>query len=258
MKILYWIIGLVVVTLGLFYSLNNYIYNEKQEDSSPLTSSPVEIIPITHATAVIKWDDSIIYTDPTGGPQAFSGQASPNIILITDIHGDHLSTSTLSGVKGGAKIISPKAVYDLLPTELASISKILNNGETIVEQGFNISAIPMYNLPEEATSRHTKGRGNGYVIEKDNFRVYVAGDTAGIPEMRNLTDIDIALVPMNPPYTMTVEEAVDAVLAFKPKRVYPYHYRGQNGLSDTSKFKQLVNTGDPNIEVILKNWYPSN
>ena len=78
----------------------------------------------------------------------------------------------------------------------------------------------------------------------------------GIPEMRTLEDIDLAFVPMNLPYTMGVEEAADAVLAFKPKRVYPYHYRGQGGLADITRFKELVNAGNPNIEVILMNWYP--
>ncbi|KKU02605.1 MAG: hypothetical protein UX06_C0054G0009 [Candidatus Giovannonibacteria bacterium GW2011_GWA2_45_21] len=74
--------------------------------------------------------------------------------------------------------------------------------------------------------------------------------------MRALKDIDIALIPMNLPYTMDVEEASRAVLAFAPKQVYPYHYRGPDGLSDIQKFKELVESGNPNIEVILLNWYP--
>ncbi len=228
-----------------------------------MTESPVEtqlspsvqVVPISHATAVIKWDDDIFYTDPTGEAIAFQGQPPANIILLTDIHSDHLSTTTLNAVMGSSTIIVPQAVKDLLPTNIALQAKVLKNGERITEQGYNITAIPMYNLPESTTSPHTKGRGNGYLIEKDNFRFYVAGDTAGIPEMRQLTDIDLALVPMNLPYTMGVEEAADAVLDFKPKKVYPYHYRGQDGLSDINRFKELVNSGDQNIEVVLENWY---
>jgi len=134
---------------------------------------------------------------------------------------------------------------------------VLANDEFTAEQELKIQAVPMYNLPDaDNKDRHVKGRGNGYIIAGVDFRVYVAGDTAGTPEMRALTDIDIALVPMNLPYTMGVEEAADAVLAFKPRQVYPYHYRGPDGLADVGTFKQLVNAGDPNIEVILAEWYP--
>ena len=66
----------------------------------------------------------------------------------------------------------------------------------------------------------------------------------------------MAFVSMNLPYTMNVESAVDGVLAFKPKQIYPYHYRGPDGLADVNKFKELVNKGDPSIEVVFLNWYP--
>ena len=145
---------------------------------------------------------------------------------------------------------------DLLPESLASRAKVLANGENLAEREFKITALPMYNLPGSSQDFHTKGRGNGYVIGRDDTHVYIAGDTAGTPEMRGLTGIDIALVPMNLPYTMSVEEAADAVLAFKPAQVYPYHYRGPDGLSDINKFKQLVNAGDSGVEVVLLNWYP--
>lgn len=260
--IIYVIIILLILVSG-FYAFNNYIYNEKQGDSPGMTTenqdqnnSTIQVIPISHASAILKWGDQVIYTDPTGGAKAYAGQPSANIILVTDIHGDHLSPETLSAVLGDASLIVPQAVKDKLPEELAEKAAVLANGETITEQDFNITGVPMYNLPEASDSPHTKGRGNGYVIEKDGERVYVAGDTAGTPEMRGLKDIDIAFVPMNLPFTMGVEEAADAVLEFKPKKVYPYHYRGQDGLADINKFKELVNAGDPNIEVVLLNWYP--
>ncbi len=87
--------------------------------------------------------------------------------------------------------------------------------------------------------------------------IYISGDTQGIPEMRALKNIDIAFICMNLPYTMDINEAADAVLAFKPKIVYPYHYRGQNGLSDINAFKTLVANGDKHIDVRLRNWYPT-
>jgi L-ascorbate metabolism protein UlaG (beta-lactamase superfamily) len=113
----------------------------------------------------------------------------------------------------------------------------------------------MYNLPDDSTARHTKGRGNGYILTLGGKRFYISGDTEDIPEMRNLKNIDVAFVCMNMPYTMTEEQAASAVLDFKPKIVYPFHYRGQGGFSDTQKFKMLVNKGDASIDVRLKDWY---
>ncbi len=250
-------IGALIIIIGYFgiMSMNERDSSDKNAD----LSKGVEIIPIEHATAVLKWGDIVIYTDPTGEAEAFAGQPPANIVLVTDIQGDHFSTSTLAAVVGPSTTLAvPEVVKAQLPEPLASRARVLANGETIAEQGLSVFAMPMYNIPgKENADFHTKGRGNGYVIEKDGFRVYIAGDTAGIPEMRALTDIDIALVPMNLPYTMSVEEAADAVLAFKPREVYPYHYRGPDGLADVGKFKQLVNAGDPSIVVVLANWYPA-
>ncbi len=135
---------------------------------------------------------------------------------------------------------------------LKSKVTVLSNGQTISKFDISITAIPMYNLPEAADARHTKGRGNGYVLTFGNKTLYLSGDTAGIPEMRALKNIDVAFVCMNLPYTMDINEAASAVLDFKPKIVYPYHYRGQ----DTEAFKKLVNTANKEIEVRLRNWYP--
>jgi Beta-lactamase superfamily domain len=106
--------------------------------------------------------------------------------------------------------------------------------------------------PTPGTFFHDKGRGNGYILTYGGTRFYIAGDTEGIPEMRALKNIDVAFVPMNLPYTMTPEEAADAVRAFHPRVVYPYHYRG----SDTEAFKKALDgTG---IDVRLRNWYYEN
>lgn len=261
MKILFWIVGILVVLIGSFYAFNSYIYNQKQGDTTSMetetTITNPQIIPIMHATAVIEWDNMKILTDPTDA-KLLDGRPYADIVLVTDIHGDHYSSSTLSQVVGpSTSLVVPQAVKDLLPTELATQAIVVKSGQTVTEKGFQITGVPMYNIPESDKAFHTKGRGNGYVIERDSKRVYVAGDTSATPEMKALTGIDIALVPMNLPYTMSVEEAAQGVLAFKPKTVYPYHYRGQDGLSDVNKFKSLVNAGDPNINVVLADWYPS-
>lgn len=231
----------------------------KDSENTPQDSVSIEIQPISHATFILKWGEAVIYNDPTGGAKAFEGKEDPDFILISDIHGDHMNVETLKAINlGNTKIIVPKAVKDQLPEDFKKQLVVLNNGESREFMGFDIQAIPMYNLPIAPGNRHTKGRGNGYILEKNGKRVYIAGDTEDIPEMRNLKNIDIALVPMNLPYTMSVEQAAEGVLAFEPKKVYPYHYRGLEGLADVEKFKELVNNGNKDIEVVLLDWYPSN
>ncbi len=226
------------------------------EDQS---ESNFEIFPIEHATTVLNWDGKTIYVDPVGEVERFSSYGEPDYILVTDIHGDHLNATTIEGIMTpSTKIVVPQAVAEKLPESFnKEMLHILNNGENWTDAGFDIAAIPMYNLREEALKFHTKGRGNGYVIERAGKRVYFSGDTEDIPEMRNLENIDVAFVCMNLPYTMTVESAASAVLDFKPETVYPYHFRGTDGMSDVSKFKDLVNEGDSSIKVELLEWYPS-
>ena len=115
----------------------------------------------------------------------------------------------------------------------------------------------MYNLPEDSESRHTKGRGNGYVLNMGGKNVYFSGDTEDIPEMRALKNIDVAFVCMNLPYTMDIDQASSAVLDFKPKIMYPYHYRGQGGLADVDAFQKKVTDANDKIDVRLRNWYPT-
>ncbi|MCG2459663.1 MBL fold metallo-hydrolase [Flavobacteriaceae bacterium F89] len=217
----------------------------------------VKVIPIEHASAILESVDITVYIDPVGGAEAFEGQKSPDLILITDIHGDHFNPETLEGLNTEkAKIIAPQAVADKMPKELSTKVLVLNNGDTTSYLGVKIEAIPMYNLRSEALHFHPKGRGNGYVINMGGQRIYFSGDTEDIPEMRALKNIDKAFICMNLPYTMTVDSAADAVLAFKPKQVYPYHYRGNPDVSDVGKFKALINQGDPTIEVVQLDWYP--
>jgi len=227
-------------------------------DEVATSKGTLTIQPLVHASFVLELKDLTIYVDPTGGAKNYTGIKQPDLILVTDIHGDHFDPATLSAVRTGKTVIVvPKAVADKIPDSMKTKVVIMNNGDKSTQSGIGITAIPMYNLPESPTAMHTKGRGNGYVLAIGGKNLYISGDTQGIPEMRALKNIDIAFVCMNLPYTMTVDEAADAVLAFKPRTVYPYHYRGQGGLSDVNAFKTKVNAGDKNINVVLKNWYPS-
>lgn len=216
------------------------------------------IYPVAHATAVLNWGGTILYIDPVGGAEAFAGQPAPDLMLVTDVHGDHYHAETLQALRqAGTRIVAPAAVREQMPRELQDITQAVGNGETVELAGVQITAIPMYNLREEASRFHQAGRGNGYVLEKGGVRVYFSGDTEDIPEMRALQDIDMAFVCMNLPYTMTVEQAADGVLAFRPRKVYPYHYRGNPEVSDVKRFAELVRQGNPGIEVVQLDWYPA-
>ncbi len=212
----------------------------------------IQIQPLNHATFTLEWDGKKLFVDPVGGAQRFKG--APDVILVTDIHGDHLNADTLKAVsREDTQIVAPQAVADQLPPALKSRTIVIANGESKEVQGIGIQAIPMYNLTPDRLKFHAKGRGNGYVITLGGKRIYISGDTEDIPEMRGLKNIDVAFVCMNLPYTMTVEQAASAVKEFKPKIVYPYHYRG----SDTEKFKKLVSE-DSGVEVRLRDWYAKN
>jgi L-ascorbate metabolism protein UlaG (beta-lactamase superfamily) len=242
----------------LFVMVGQSMVQRVAPDIIETSKGSLAIQPIKHATIVFTWNGKTIFVDPDGGAKAFEGIATPDLILITDIHGDHFNVETLQAINTSkAIIVVPQAVADKMPDNLKTKTVVVNNGQTISQMGISITGVPMYNLPESPDAKHTKGRGNGYVLTFGNKTVYISGDTAGIPEMRALKNIDVAFVCMNLPYTMDINEAASAVLDFKPKVVYPYHYRGQNGLSDTEAFKKLVNASNTSIDVRLRNWYPN-
>jgi L-ascorbate metabolism protein UlaG (beta-lactamase superfamily) len=213
------------------------------------TAGVVKITPIRHASMMIEAGGKVIHVDPWSQGN-FDGLPKADLILITDIHPDHLDQAAIDKIrKNGTVFIAPQAVAKTIAD-----AKVIRNGESTTWDQWAIEAVPMYNLkrgPSPGTFYHDKGRGNGYILTYGGTRFYISGDTEGIPEMRALKNIDVAFVCMNLPYTMTPEEAAGAVRAFHPKVVYPYHYRG----SDTKAFeKALAGTG---IEVRLRNWYPS-
>lgn len=238
-----------------------------KEDKSPVSTEEIvvtgsykpelKITPISHATFVLEWDGTVFYIDPTGGAAAFKTMPEEDVILITDIHGDHMSKETLGMVRGEQGIlIVPEAVNEKIKEEQRG-AEVLHNGQSTSFDGFKVKAVPMYNLTAERLKFHEKGRGNGYVIEKNDYRIYISGDTEDIPEMRALEGIDVAFVCMNLPYTMTVDQAASAVLEFRPKKVYPYHYRGTDGLSDVVAFKETIENQNDEIEVVQLEWYPN-
>lgn len=256
---------LLVAFIGIGYTLFMspepikipVVSDNMESESEVVAASLPKVTPIEHASFYLEWGDEVIYFDPVGEVADYSAYPKPTAIFITDIHGDHLNKDVIAALLSeGVDLIVPAVVKDELPTDLATRATVMENGAVFAFRDITITAVPMYNLPGDSEKFHISGRGNGYVLERDGVRVYNAGDTAGTPEMKALEDIDVAFVPMNLPYTMDIAEAAEAVLAFAPKVVYPFHYRGPDGLSDVEAFKAMVTTANPNIEVVLAKWYP--
>jgi len=214
----------------------------------PTSAGPVKITPLYHASTLIEAGGKTIYLDPVK-PAKLSGIPKADLILITDIHGDHMDPDSIKEVsKAGTVIYAPSGVAETVTT-----AKTIANGDKATWEEWTIEAIPAYNMkrgPAPGKLFHDRGRGNGYVLTYGGKRFYFSGDTEGVKEMRALKKIDVAFVCMNLPYTMPPDEAADAVKAFHPKIVIPYHYRG----SDLSVFKKGLEGTD--IEVRLLDWYP--
>ncbi len=233
--------------------LTQVMAQKNSTDEIKTSNGNLKINPVTHASLVLTWNNKTIYIDPTGSAEMYKSHGAPDIILITDIHGDHMDPRAIEALNTkNAIVIAPQAVGYLLPASARKRLVVLNNGMQTSQMAIMVKAVPMYNLPESGDSRHVKGRGNGYILTIGGKSVYISGDTEDIPEMRNLNKIDVAFVCMNLPYTMDINQAASAVLEFKPKVVYPYHHRGQ----DINAFKKLVNDGNRKIDVRLRNWYP--
>ena len=223
-------------------------------DAFATASGEIKVHPVSHASFVMETPAGTIYADPVGEASLYADFPRPNLILVTHQHGDHFNVDTLNALvaEGTALVVNP-AVGDILPEQLKARATVMENGASETVGDVAVEAIPAHNLTEERLKFHPPGRDNGYVLTIDGFRVYVSGDTEDVPEMRALKDIDLAFVCMNLPFTMTAETAASAVAEFKPKTVYPYHYRGRDGgTQDPAEFARLVGEA---AEVKMGEWY---
>jgi L-ascorbate metabolism protein UlaG (beta-lactamase superfamily) len=204
-----------------------------EEDVIKTETGDLKITFIGHASLMFAYQGKIIYVDPVGNPSGtavdYSKMPKADIILITHEHGDHLDSKVVSTLrKEQTPIVLTKAC-----AEKVSGGTIMKNGDVLTVAGLKVEAVPAYNIAQKF---HPKGSGNGYVLNFDKTRVYVAGDTENTPEMKELKKIDMAFLPMNLPYTMTPEMVADAAKAFQPKILYPYHY----GQTDLNKLVNLL------------------
>jgi L-ascorbate metabolism protein UlaG (beta-lactamase superfamily) len=235
----------VVVLAGLVATSGCAPIVPKEADIVRVGSEEFSVIPIAHGTFALGHEGELVLVDPVG--RLFRrtigyGTLSPMLVLVTDEHTDHFDVNVLVRlIQDGARVVVPTGLAAYVPA-----STRLANGESTLVDDISVEAVPMYN---HDGVYHAKGRGNGYVITWDGARIYVAGDTACTPEMRALEDIDIAFLPMNPPYTMPPAEAAECARAFTPAVLYPYHYRGQE---PTDLRYAVQGTA---IDVRVRDWY---
>jgi L-ascorbate metabolism protein UlaG (beta-lactamase superfamily) len=223
-------------------------FAQESADMISTSGGDVGIHPVMHASLALTFGDQVIYIDPA--KNSFEGLPAPTAIFITHAHGDHYDPDNLAKVAGATvPIWTNEDVYGKLPEALKAQSTALKNGDSATVNGIAVDAIPAYNTTADRLKFHPKGVGNGYVFTFGDKKVYASGDTEDIPEMRALTGIEVAFLCMNLPNPMDINQAADAVKAFKPTIVYPYHSKGQ----DVEQFKSLV--GDAS-EVRIANWYP--
>ncbi len=188
-----------------------------------------------HGTLMFTFGSIVIHVDPVSDMADYTSLPKADIILVTHEHFDHFEPKTIEMLrKDGTAVIGNEPCAQQINDCIA-----MKNGDVKTIQGLRIEAVPAYNLVQMRSPGnpfHPQGVGNGYVIMFNDKKVYIAGDTENISEMKELKGIEVAFLPMNLPYTMTPEMAADAARACKPKILYPYHF----GNTDTSELIDLL------------------
>jgi len=201
---------------------------------------------IGHGSLMFKLNDKVIYIDPVRSSGDYDKMPQADMIMITHEHGDHLDAELIKKLRKDNTVI----LCNAKSAPSVPGSEIIKPGSVYKGENITVEAVYAYNIKNlrpDGMAYHPKGDGNGYVITLGGKRIYVAGDTENIPEMKELKNIDIAFLPMNLPFTMTPEMVADAARSFNPKILYPYHY----GNTNTDEIVNLLkNTG---IDVRIRN-----
>uniref|UniRef100_UPI0032180D0D MBL fold metallo-hydrolase n=1 Tax=uncultured Draconibacterium sp. TaxID=1573823 RepID=UPI0032180D0D len=237
--------NIIILFSALFFT-SNLSAGDFEKDSFKTSKGDLEITFIGHGTLMITFNGKVIHIDPVSNYADYTKMPKADLILITHEHGDHLDSKAIDALKkASTEIVLTKICAEKYPG-----TAVLKNGESGTFAGLTVEAVPAYNIKHERSPGnpfHPKGAGNGYVIHFGDKKVYVAGDTENIPEMKILKDIDIAFLPMNLPYTMTPEMVAYAARLFNPKILYPYHF----GNTDTNQLVELLKD-EKNIEVRIR------
>jgi len=236
---------LLLVVFGYITGVAN-AQTHFETDNITTSDGDLKITFIGHASLIFSFNGKVIHVDPDGELADYSTLPKADIVLITHEHSDHFDLSAIKILRTN----QTKLVLTETCARKISGGIVMKNGDVQIIQGIKFEAIPAYNIIHKRDNGqpfHPEGVGNGYILTFGDKRVYVAGDTENIPEMKTLQGIDVAFLPMNLPYTMTPEMVADAVKSFRPKILYPYHY----GDTDTSKLLELLKD-EQEIEVRIR------
>jgi L-ascorbate metabolism protein UlaG (beta-lactamase superfamily) len=217
-----------------------------EQDVISTSQGPLEITFLGHASLVMAFGGKTIQVDPYGEVADYGALPKADLVLVTHEHFDHLDPQALKAIlKPGTIIVGSRSCAAKLPGAV-----IMANGDKKTVLGLAIEAVPAYNIVHKRPGDgpfHPRGDGNGYVVTFGDKKVYIAGDTENTPEMKALTGIDVAFLPMNLPYTMSPDQVADAARAFRPRILYPYHY----GDTDPARLVTLLQ-GEKSVEVRVR------
>jgi L-ascorbate metabolism protein UlaG (beta-lactamase superfamily) len=216
-----------------------------EEDTIDTDGGPLVITCLGHATLMLRWGGLVVHVDPVSAQAGYAAMPRADVILVTHSHGDHFEPAVIDLLR---KPDTEVVMSGLCHGQTAG--KVVRNGDRLVARGLAIEVVPAYNLRHtrpDGRPFHPRGEGNGYLVTFGNRLVYIAGDTEDTPEVRALSGVDVAFLPMNLPYTMTPEMVAGAARAFGPAILYPYHF----GSTDTGLLQRLL-ADCPGVEVRLR------
>lgn len=217
-----------------------------ETDVLKTSAGELKITFVGHGSLYFTFGGKVIHVDPVSRYADYATLPKADLILVTHEHGDHLDAKTIELLSTE----KTKLVLTQICAGKLGRGIVMKNGDVRDVEGIRIEAAPAYNIVHmrsPGAPYHPKGDGNGYILTFGDKRVYVAGDTENIPEMKGFGKIDVAFLPMNLPFTMTPEMVADAARTLKPAILYPYH----TGETDTAKITALLKD-DKGIEVRIR------
>lgn len=222
--------------------------SRKKQNLFETPAGTLKVQHLAHFSLFLEWNGVKVYADPYSDLYDFSGMEKADLILLTHAHTDHYDCKAIAGlVTEKTEFVVSKAVgwilngevekadpstnrsnmYEEVPVTKRCRVTVLENGESAVVRGIEITATPAYNIEnfrDNGNPYHIKGEGNGYLLNFGGFKVYIAGDTEIIPEMALFKGADILFLPKNMPYTLSDEKFIEAANMLHPKNLYPVHY----------------------------------